>query len=122
MDNPIKKEYKKFLINKKILLEKQKCCQKCSSDIRLEVDHIIPLFKKGTHELSNLQVLCHKCHKEKTVEDGWNYKYGTSDFTRAGRFKLSFYISEKNYPKYLEHKKEIHQKIRKIMLEAVGGE
>jgi len=35
-----------------------------------EVDHILPLALGGSlHDLKNLQVLCPKCHREKTRED-----------------------------------------------------
>lgn len=35
----------------------------------LEVDHIIPLHQGGTNALDNLQVLCVRCHVDKTGED-----------------------------------------------------
>ena len=31
------------------------------------VDHIVPLRKGGTHDESNLQALCARCHSKKTV-------------------------------------------------------
>lgn len=31
----------------------------------LEVDHIVPISKGGTHELANLRVLCRYCHKKR---------------------------------------------------------
>jgi len=32
----------------------------------LEIEHIIPLARGGTHALDNLQLLCTACHKIKT--------------------------------------------------------
>lgn len=34
-----------------------------------EVDHIVPLFKGGSHSLENLQLLSYDDHKLKNVED-----------------------------------------------------
>ena len=34
-----------------------------------EIDHKIPLNKGGFNDLSNLQILCRKCHKSKTKSD-----------------------------------------------------
>jgi hypothetical protein len=42
---------------------------KCGNIIELEVDHIIPRFKGGTDELSNLQVLCKICHNIKSKKE-----------------------------------------------------
>jgi len=41
-------------------------CSKCNAEQELEVDHIIPLRHSGLNDLKNMQVLCSKCHKEKT--------------------------------------------------------
>lgn len=35
----------------------------------LELDHIVPLADGGSEDESNLQVLCRKCHKEKTARE-----------------------------------------------------
>lgn len=38
-------------------------CSNCSSSEHLEVHHIKPVSKGGKDELSNLKVLCRRCHK-----------------------------------------------------------
>jgi 5-methylcytosine-specific restriction endonuclease McrA len=39
-------------------------CQDCTAhDCRLEVHHLHPLCKGGTHKLANLLTLCVKCHR-----------------------------------------------------------
>lgn len=57
-------------------------CRSCGSTDRLEVDHIDPKLKafRNAHscwswtplrreaELAKCQVLCHECHKQKTIE------------------------------------------------------
>lgn len=58
-----------------LVLHSEPLCRECKKNGRLtaatEVDHIIPLSKGGTNELSNLQPLCHECHSRKTAsEDG----------------------------------------------------
>lgn len=35
----------------------------------VELDHIVPLFKGGADDDSNLQGLCSPCHAAKTAED-----------------------------------------------------
>jgi hypothetical protein len=53
-------------------------CRQCGSFLRLEVDHIDPSTKvdhnvwswaqkRRENELAKCQVLCHSCHKSKTV-------------------------------------------------------
>jgi len=43
-------------------------CQDCGAsknEVKLEVDHIIPVSQGGNDELSNLQVLCKECNRAK---------------------------------------------------------
>lgn len=49
----------------KVLQRDEYECQKCSLKVDLEVDHIVPISKGGSHNIENLQVLCQECHHEK---------------------------------------------------------
>lgn len=40
-------------------------CVNCSSIENLEVDHVIPVSKGGNSDISNLQILCRRCNREK---------------------------------------------------------
>lgn len=40
-------------------------CAECSATERLEVDHIIPFSRGGSHDRSNLQALCRHCNVRK---------------------------------------------------------
>ncbi|WP_309242682.1 HNH endonuclease [Limnofasciculus baicalensis] len=40
-------------------------CGRNSKEVPLEVDHIIPFVKGGSHDLSNLQTLCFDCNRGK---------------------------------------------------------
>jgi 5-methylcytosine-specific restriction enzyme A len=40
-----------------------------------ELDHKLPIFKGGDDSDTNLQILCHECHRKKTAEDmGTTYR------------------------------------------------
>jgi hypothetical protein len=40
-----------------------------------EMDHIVPLFKGGSNDDHNLQMLCVECHRKKSADDlGVAYK------------------------------------------------
>lgn len=40
-------------------------CEWCGSDRDLSLDHIVPRVHHGTHDPSNLQVLCRRCNSRK---------------------------------------------------------
>lgn len=39
-------------------------CLYCGSSDMLNIHHIIPLSKGGVHKMSNLELVCRKCHHE----------------------------------------------------------
>jgi 5-methylcytosine-specific restriction endonuclease McrA len=44
------------------------CCQSCQKtnlETELTIDHIIPLAKGGSNDISNLQTLCRSCNLKK---------------------------------------------------------
>ena len=45
-------------------------CAQCSSNIRLEFDHIIPFSKGGSNTYRNIQLLCEECNRKKTNQIG----------------------------------------------------
>lgn len=54
------------------VLTRNALCEECLcslSDGSGEYDHIIALELGGEHKASNIQILCKKCHKEKTKND-----------------------------------------------------
>ncbi|MFF3416834.1 HNH endonuclease [Streptomyces sp. NPDC002698] len=44
-------------------------CRQCGAKEHLEVDHIVPVARGGSWEMSNLWVLCRPCHKRKTYSE-----------------------------------------------------
>lgn len=40
-------------------------CGKTGKKAKLQVDHIVPLAKGGSNDLSNLQALCARCNQRK---------------------------------------------------------
>ena len=42
-------------------------CVKCDSEFEIEYDHIIPVTKGGSSTIENIQILCRKCNRKKSV-------------------------------------------------------
>ena len=60
---------------KKVVASSQQwSCKNCKQllDASYEIDHIIPLYKGGNNDLTNLQALCRNCHGQKTIHDKLN--------------------------------------------------
>lgn len=71
-----------------ILLRDNKKCRKCGSSIQPEVDHIKAYMNQGDFwEKDNLQILCHKCHIEKTKSD-FQQKETKKNFYKNEQSKL----------------------------------
>lgn len=45
-------------------------CAECSSNAKLEFDHIIPFVKGGSNTYRNIQLLCEACNRKKTSKIG----------------------------------------------------
>ena len=51
------------------LLREVGCCAVCRGTTGLELDHIVPVADGGADELENVQLLCGKHHRIKTMKD-----------------------------------------------------
>lgn len=72
-----------------------KCCAKCGSTNRLELDHIDPAqkvshriwswsTKRQSEELAKCQVLCFECHLKKTLSESQTARCGDASMYRRG--------------------------------------
>lgn len=62
-----------YKLRQRILERDNYLCQSCLMQGRYvtatDVDHIVPVAHGGTDDESNLQSLCHECHKVKTAKE-----------------------------------------------------
>jgi len=56
------KELRKEWIKKKTGVSLGNVCYNCGSTEDVELHHIVPLSLGGTNNITNIAVLCHKCH------------------------------------------------------------
>lgn len=55
-------------VKKYVFLRDRYHCQSCgktATETELTIDHIIPLARSGSNDISNLQTLCSNCNKKK---------------------------------------------------------
>ena len=53
----------------------EQVCAECGArggGLILEIDHVVPLSLGGEDDTTNLQLLCWRCHKNKTARDRAN--------------------------------------------------
>jgi len=58
---------------RKRMMQDQPLCRMCEVNglvvLGAEMDHILPIFKGGSNDDENLQMLCVACHLKKTADD-----------------------------------------------------
>ena len=93
-------------------------CAACQShgDVEFEYDHVVPLWKGGTHRTDNAQVLCRSCNAAKTAEeaaDRARQNVGTSNdrvMTEQERSRFDNYpIHIVTYKNYRRPAAEVHR-------------
>lgn len=47
---------------RKKLINKNSICVYCGTNIKLHIDHIVPVSKGGENKESNIQILCSRCN------------------------------------------------------------
>lgn len=88
------------------------CCQYCGSNppnVVLEIDHIIPVSKKGTNEIDNLVTSCFNCNRGKGAKELNCLPQSTVEKTKTLLEKEEQYLAFKKLTSKIKNreKKEI---------------
>jgi len=69
---PIPKSVRQYVYQR----DKYQCqsCGKTNTETQLTIDHIIPLARSGTNDISNLQTLCFSCNSQKSDQKDPRFK------------------------------------------------
>jgi hypothetical protein len=51
---------------RKELINEFSVCKNCYSNDHLQLDHIISIYKGGINHISNIQILCRRCNRQKS--------------------------------------------------------
>lgn len=54
------------------ILRNEPVCRTCQQAPATDVDHIVPKHLGGTDDPTNLQPLCHSCHRQKSLSEAAN--------------------------------------------------
>jgi len=92
------------------LIDEFNCCTQCGKfetrSTPLHVHHIIPVSKGGSHRLSNLEVLCEKCHQKK--HHGRIFRYKDKPFSSRIQKKIETFQNAIEKAKYLKFNYRIY--------------
>ena len=59
------------------------CCAYCSASGDMEIEHVIPISKGGTHAMGNIVPACHDCNSSKRAKDAESWYRQQLFFTEA---------------------------------------
>lgn len=75
----------------KLIISNGNFCSKCGATSHLHVHHIKPLSKGGTNELSNLMLLCERCHSHEHGGRDFSYEFNSTETAFSKRISAIRY-------------------------------
>lgn len=78
----------KMKLAKEKLLKEAPFCAICGSTQTLELDHILCASAGGDDDISNLQLLCHKCHQKKTKQENEQFGWSKAGLAKGRAIRL----------------------------------